>query len=123
MKKRVLAALLALVMLFGALPMSVFAEDLETVEEPSGTFGLDEPEKYTYHLIHDFNYEGGTTWDIQATTATTPYKLDVNTGTPEREGYNFLGWADKSNATTAKYHGGDLIELDKDNLTKTIYAV
>ncbi len=120
MKKRVLAALLALVMLFGALPMSVFAEDLETVEEPIST---SEPEEYTYHLIHDFNYEGGTTWDIQATTATTPYKLDVNTGTPEREGYNFLGWADKSNATKAKYHGGDLIELDKDNLTKTIYAV
>lgn len=42
MKKRVLAALLALVMLFGALPMSVFAEDLETVEEPSGTFEPDE---------------------------------------------------------------------------------
>ena len=123
MKKRVLAALLALVMLFGALPMSVFAEDLETVEEPSGTFEPDEPEKYTYHLIHDFNYEGGTTWDIQATTATTPYNLDVNKGTPERKGYNFLGWADKSNATTAQYYGGDLIELDKDNLTKTIYAV
>ena len=53
MKKRVLAALLALVMLFGALPMSVFAEDLETVEEPSGTFEPDEPEKYTYlSLIH-----------------------------------------------------------------------
>ena len=120
MKKRVLAALLALVMLFGALPMSVFAEDLETVEEPIST---SEPEEYTYHLIHDFNYDGGTTWDIQATTATTPYKLDVNTGTPERKGYNFLGWADKSNATTAQYYGGDLIELDKDNLTKTIYAV
>ena len=55
MKKRVLAALLALVMLFGALPMSVFAEDLETVEEPIST---SEPEEYTYHLIHDFNYEG-----------------------------------------------------------------
>ena len=120
MKKRVLAALLALVMLFGALPMSVFAEDLETVEEPIST---SEPEEYTYHLIHDFNYEGGSTWDIQATTATTPYKLDVNTGTPERKGYNFLGWADKSNATTAQYYGGELIELDKDNLTKTIYAV
>lgn len=120
MKKRVLAALLALVMLFGALPMSVFAEDLETVEEPIST---SEPEEYTYHLIHDFNYDGGTTWDIQATTATTLYKLDVNTGTPERKGYNFLGWADKSNATTAQYYGGDLIELDKDNLTKTIYAV
>ena len=120
MKKRVLAALLALVMLFGALPMSVFAEDLETVEEPIST---SEPEEYTYHLIHDFNYDGGTTWDIQATTATTPYKLDVNTGTPERKGYNFLGWADKSNATTAQYYGGELIELDKDNPTKTIYAV
>ena len=56
MKKRVLAALLALVMLFGALPMSVFAEDLETVEEPIST---SEPEEYTYHLIHDFNYDGG----------------------------------------------------------------
>ncbi|MEI3078789.1 MAG: S-layer homology domain-containing protein [Oscillospiraceae bacterium] len=95
----------------------------KTVEEPSGTFEPDEPEKYTYHLIHDFNYEGGTTWDIQATTATTPYNLDVNKGTPERKGYNFLGWADKSNATTAQYYGGNLIELDKDNLTKTIYAV
>ena len=51
MKKRVLAALLALVMLFGALPMSVFAEDLETVEGPSGTFEPDEPEKYTYICI------------------------------------------------------------------------
>lgn len=61
MKKRVLAALLALVMLFGALPMSVFAEDLETVEEPSGTFEPDEPEKYTYHLYYDFNY----VWDWQ----------------------------------------------------------
>ena len=29
MKKRVLAALLALVMLFGALPMSVFAENVD----------------------------------------------------------------------------------------------
>ena len=140
MKKRVLAALLALVMLFGALPMSVFAEDLETGDEFSDTYepesneeptepGYDDlkdtqqPQMYTYHLIHDFNYEGGTKWDIQATTATTPYKLDVNTGTPERKGYNFLGWADESTATTATYHGGDLIELDKDNLTKTIYAV
>lgn len=41
MKKRVLAALLALVMLFGALPMSVFAEDLETGDEFSDTY---EPE-------------------------------------------------------------------------------
>ena len=38
MKKRVLAALLALVMLFGVLPMSVFAVDLETGDEFSDTY-------------------------------------------------------------------------------------
>ena len=38
MKKRVLAALLALVILFGALPMSVFAVDLETGDEFSDTY-------------------------------------------------------------------------------------
>ena len=52
MKKRVLAALLALVMLFGALPMSVFAEDLETVEEPSVTY---EPEQDEEPTAPDYN--------------------------------------------------------------------
>ena len=81
MKKRVLAALLALVMLFGALPMSVFAEDLETVEEPSGTFEPDEPEKYTYHLYYDFNYVGTgiTKWNIEyGPTADTSYTYTVD---------------------------------------------
>ena len=52
MKKRILAALLALVMLFGALPMSVFAEDLETVEEPSVTY---EPEQDEEPTAPDYN--------------------------------------------------------------------
>ena len=127
MKKRVLAALLALVMLFGALPMSVFAEDLETVEEPSGTFELDEPEKYTYHLYYDFNYvgDGSTKWNIEyGPTADTSYTYTVDSQTLTcREGYNFLGWADGKNATEPDYRGGDTITLTWQNPTKTIYAV
>ena len=127
MKKRVLAALLALVMLFGALPMSVFAEDLETVEEPSGTFEPDEPEKYTYHLYYDFNNvgTGSTKWNIEyGPTADTSYTYTVDSQTLTcREGYNFLGWADGKNATEPDYRGGDTITLTWQNPTKTIYAV
>ena len=127
MKKRVLAALLALVMLFGALPMSVFAEDLETVEEPSGTFEPDEPEKYTYHLYYDFNYvgDGSSKWNIEyGPTADTSYTYTVDSQTLTcREGYNFLGWADGKNATEPDYRGGDTITLTWQNPTKTIYAV
>ena len=81
------------------------------------------PAKYTYHLIHEFNYVGGTRWDITATTAAESYQLDVNKGKPTRNGYSFAGWADKENAAAAKYFGGDQITLTKDNPTKTIYAV
>ena len=44
MKKRVLAALLALVMLFGALPMSVFAvdEELDTYADDGGSTATQE---------------------------------------------------------------------------------
>lgn len=81
------------------------------------------PTKYTYHLIHEFNYVGGTRWDIMATTAAESYQIDVNKGKPTRDRYKFDGWADTANATTAKYFGGELITLTKDNPTKTIYAV
>ena len=81
------------------------------------------PTRYTYHLIHEFNYVGGTRWDIMATTAAESYQIDVNKGKPTRDRYKFDGWADTANATTAKYFGGELITLTKDNPTKTIYAV
>ena len=81
------------------------------------------PTKYTYHLIHEFNYVGGKRWDIMETTAAESYQIDVNKGIPTRDGYTFLGWADDANATAAQYHGGDLIPLTKDHPTKTIYAV
>ena len=81
------------------------------------------PTKYTYHLIHEFNYVGGTRWDIMETTAAESYQIDVNKGKPTRDGYTFLGWADDADATAVQYHGGDKITLTKDNPTKTIYAV
>lgn len=79
------------------------------------------PTKYTYHLIHEFNYVGGTRWDIMETTAAESYQIDVNKGKPTRDRYKFDGWADTANATTASYFGGELITLTKDNPTKTIY--
>ena len=81
------------------------------------------PTKYTYHLIHEFNYVGGTRWDIMATTAAESYQIDVNKGKPTRDRYKFDGWADTANATTASYFGGELITLTKDDPAKTIYAV
>ena len=81
------------------------------------------PTKYTYNLIHEFNYVGGTRWDIMATTAAESYQIDVNKGKPTRDRYKFDGWADTANATTASYFGGELITLTKDNPIKTIYAV
>lgn len=110
MKKRLIAFLLVLIMVLGMLPVSALAADGDAT-------------RYTYHLIHEFNYVGGTRWDIQATTAAESYQLDVNKGKPTRNGYTFLGWADKADATVVQYHGGDLILLTKDKPTKTIYAV
>ena len=110
MKKRLIAFLLVLIMVLGMLPVSAFAVDGDAA-------------MYTYHLIHEFNYVGGSRWDIQATTAAESYQIDVNKRELTRNGYTFLGWADDADATTAQYHGGDLITLTKDNPTKTIYAV
>ena len=110
MKKRLIAFLLVLIMVLGMLPVSALAADGDAT-------------RYTYHLIHEFNYVGGTRWDIQATTAAESYQIDVNKGKPTRNGYTFLGWADKADATGAQYHGGELITLTRDNPTKTIFAV
>ena len=110
MKKRLIAFLLVLIMVLGMLPVSALAADGDAT-------------KNTYHLIHEFNYVGGSRWDIEATTAAESYQIDVNKGKPTRDRYKFDGWADTANATTASYFGGELITLTKDNPIKTIYAV
>lgn len=88
MKKRLIAFLLVLIMVLGMLPVSALAADGDAT-------------KNTYHLIHEFNYVGGSRWDIEATTAAESYQIDVNTGKPTRDRYKFDGWADEANATTA----------------------
>lgn len=110
MKKRLIAFLLVLVMVLGMLPVSALAADGDAT-------------RYTYHLIHEFNYVGGTRWDIQATTAAESYQLDVNKGTPTRNGYTFLGWADSAAATTAQYQPGGTIAVNHADSPKTVYAV
>lgn len=57
-------------------------------------------------------------------TADTSYTYTVDRKTLTcREGYNFLGWADRNDSNTPDYTGGDEITLTWDNPTKTIYAV
>lgn len=56
-------------------------------------------------------------------TAATTFTFNVNRAKLTRRGYDHIGWADKADAVTAKYTGGDPIVLTKDNPTKTIYAV
>ena len=82
---------------------------------------------YMYYLYY-YKYNDGTdsTWLTDVTdrpTAATTFTFNVNRAKLTRRGYDHIGWADKADAVTAKYTGGDPIVLTKDNPTKTIYAV
>ena len=113
MKKRLVAFLLVLIMMLGMLPVSAFAADGDAT-------------KYTYTLYYKWNDGTDSTWSTEVTdrpTAATTFTFYVNGAKLTRDGYTFLGWADTADATTASYKGGDPIVLDKDNPTKTIYAV
>ncbi|MEF2646554.1 MAG: InlB B-repeat-containing protein, partial [Oscillospiraceae bacterium] len=75
-----------------------------------------------------FKYNDGTdsTWLTDVTdrpTAATTFTFNVNRAKLTRSGYDHIGCADKADAVTAKYTGGDPIVLTKDNPTKTIYAI
>lgn len=81
---------------------------------------------YMYYLYYKYNDGTNSTWLTEVpdrpTTATT-FTFYVNTAKlKDRSGYN-IGWADKADAVTAKYKGGEAIVLTKDDPTKTIYAV
>ena len=113
MKKRLIAFLLVLIMVLGMLPVSALAADGDAT-------------KYTYTLYYKWNNGTDSTWSTEVTdrpTAATTFTFYVNGAKLTRDGYTFLGWADTADATTASYKGGDPIVLDKDNPTKTIYAV
>ena len=82
---------------------------------------------YMYYLYYKYNDGTNSTWLTEVpdrpTTATT-FTFYVNTAKlKDRSGYDHIGWADKADAVTAKYKGGEAIVLTKDDPTKTIYAV
>lgn len=79
-----------------------------------------------YYLYYKYNDGTDSTWLTDVTdrpTAATTFTFNVNRAKLTRSGYDHIGWADKADAVTAKYTGGDPIVLTKDNPTKTIYAV
>ena len=81
---------------------------------------------YMYYLYYKYNDGTDSTWLTDVTdrpTAATTFTFNVNRAKLTRRGYDHIGWADKADAVTAKYTGGDPIVLTKDNPTKTIYAV
>lgn len=81
---------------------------------------------YMYYLYYKYNDGTDSTWLTKVTdrpTAATTFTFYVNGAKLTRRGYDHIGWADKADAVTAKYTGGDPIVLTKDNPTKTIYAV
>ena len=83
---------------------------------------------YMYYLYYKYNDGTNSTWLTEQSgehgTAATTFTFYVNTAKlKDRRGYDHIGWADKADAVTAKYTGGDPIVLTKDNPTKTIYAI
>lgn len=83
---------------------------------------------YMYYLYYKYNDGTDSTWLTEQSgehgTAATTFTFYVNTAKlKDRRGYEHIGWADKADAVTAKYTGGDPIVLTKDNPTKTIYAI
>ncbi len=83
------------------------------------------------------NYDGNATdvKNVPATstkdTSNTSASFQVATQKPTRTGYKFQGWAEDSNAETAKYSGGEVITLTwsddfgsvENPVSKTLYAV
>lgn len=81
---------------------------------------------YMYYLYYKYNDGTDSTWLTDVTdrpTAATTFTFNVNRAKLTRSGYDHIGWADKADAVTAKYTGGDPIVLTKDNPKKTIYAI
>lgn len=79
-----------------------------------------------YYLYYKYNDGTDSTWLTEVTdrpTTATTFTFNVNRAKLTRRGYDHIGWADKADAVTAKYTGGDPIVLTKDDPTKTIYAV
>ena len=66
-----------------------------------------------------FDINGGSP-DVPTQPKADGRPATLTSATPERAGYNFVGWATTKNATTAEYLPGDAYNIDGDT---TLYAV
>lgn len=72
-----------------------------------------------------FNDNGGSGGPGSATTrgAGNTLYVTIPGTTPNRTNYRFEGWSWDASALDATYHAGDSIAIDRDNPTRTLYAV
>lgn len=73
----------------------------------------------------NYNANGGTGAPSTQTHSQTgdSYTFTVSNTVPTRTNYRFDGWSTNSSATTPSYHGGDSFTINKNNPTRTLYAV
>ena len=83
------------------------------------------PKSITYTLTFDGNGGSNAPTVSSYTGPETNHTFTIPTGTPTRDKYDFLGWAESSTATTAdsNYAPGKTITLTYASPTKTLYAV
>jgi uncharacterized repeat protein (TIGR02543 family) len=74
----------------------------------------------TFTLSYDLNGGTGSFVDQTCDTTTGSCGITIRSGSPTKNGYNFLGWADTKTATTATMQPEDPITL---TTNKTIYAI
>ncbi len=76
-----------------------------------------------YKATITYNLNGGhgdITDGIGKSFIENEYSVSITAEVPTKVCYNFVGWADSADATSADYNAGDKIEFSKD---KTLYAV
>ena len=135
MKKRLLAAAVAAAMAVTAFSGAVLAET-EPAAQPAPAAAAAGTEEYRWSFELKFDANGGTGAPATMTAGNNDTYRNTNSfkipqQEPTREGYVFLGWAEKQNATTATYqYGGEHAYCQvkaegKDGGfgTKTLYAV
>lgn len=78
---------------------------------------------WTATLKYNANGGSGAPSNQTHTQTGNSYTFTVSNTVPTRTNYRFEGWATSSSASTPSYHGGDSYTINKNDPTKTLYAV
>lgn len=117
MKKRLIAFLLVLIMVLGMLPVSAMAANsVYKDSNPEVTYTL------TYYPnTTDLVTNMPSPNPVTQKSSTSPVTFTVSSAIPAREGYNFLGWNGKPDATTPTVQPGNWVTTTA--TTTKLYAV